>query len=136
MLSKYESYLRFDIKSLGAPTVSSAKLRLFGQLLDTRSINLPTAVYSVSNTTWTETGITWNNKPTSGTTALATVTVTDNVARFYEWDITAFIQSEKSAGCNVVALALKGTLSSSPYTFFNSREASSNRPQLVVTVQP
>ncbi len=133
-LSKLESYLKFDLSSLGAGSISNAKLRLYGQLKDNTSTNIPTAAYSVSGTTWTETGITWNNKPAAGTTALATVTVTNNVGRVYEWDITAFIKSEKSAGRNVVSIALKNPLTSTPYAIFNSKEATSNRPQLVLTV--
>ena len=88
----------------------------------------------MSDTTWTETGITWNNKPVAGTTALATVTVANDVGRYYEWDITAFIQAEKGAGHNVVSIALKNPLTSSPYALFNSKEATSNGPQLVLTV--
>jgi hypothetical protein len=63
---------------------------------------------------------------------LATVTVTDDIARWYEWDVTTFIKAEKSAGRNVVSLVLKNLKSSVPYATFNSREASANRPQLVV----
>jgi hypothetical protein len=60
--------------------------------------------------------------------------VTDTVNRIYEWDITAYIQAEKNAGRNLVSLAMKATASSSEYTVFNSREASSNKPELVVSV--
>jgi hypothetical protein len=130
--STYESYLKFNLSTLGAGTITSAKLRLYGQL-DSGS-NIATALYSVSNTTWSETSITWNNKPVAGTTALSTTTITNNVARFYEWDVTAFIRSEKSAGRNVISLAMKNPQTSSPYAIFNSREASSNKPQLVITV--
>ena len=35
---------------------------------------VPVAVFSVANTTWTENALTWNNKPASGATALATAT--------------------------------------------------------------
>src|SRR5919109_15524 len=119
--SNYESYLKFDLSSVSSG-ISSAKLRLFGNPNDTSSLNVPTAVFAVSNTTWTETGINWSNKPAAATSALATVIVTDAVARFYEWDLTSYIQSEQSAGRNVVTLALKAAATSSPYTIFNSKE--------------
>ena len=45
--------------------------------------------------------ITWNNKPPAGS-ALATTTITNNVVRWYEWDITAYIQAEKAANRNTV----------------------------------
>ena len=54
----------------------------------------------MTNTTWTETGITWNNKPASGTTALATVTIVNNstTPRWYEWDVTAYLQAGEGGG--------------------------------------
>ena len=92
------------------------------------------ATYSITSTTWTETGITWNNKPASGTTALATVTIVNNstTARWYEWDVTAYLQAEKWAGRNVVALAVKNLANSTPFDSFSSKEAASNRPGLLV----
>jgi hypothetical protein len=87
--SNRESYLKFDLAS--ASGVTRARLRLYGRLSDATGSNVPAAVYSVATTSWVESGtssITWNNKPASGATPLATTTVTDNVARWYEWDVT------------------------------------------------
>ena len=131
--SNYESYLKFDLSSVTGG-ISSARLRLYGHLDSTSILNVLQGIFAVSNTTWTETGITWSTKPATTTSPLATVVVPDGVLRFYEWDLTSYIQSEKSAGRNLVSLALKSTAVSSPYTIFNSKEASSNGPQLVVTV--
>ena len=129
--SNYESYLKFNLSGVSGG-ITKATLRLYGRLSGTSSSGIPVSIFAVSSTTWTETGITWNNKPTVGT-LLATVVVPDTINRYYEWDLSAYVQSEKAAGRNVVSLALKSTAASSPYTIFNSREASSNRPQLVVT---
>ena len=88
---------------------------------------------AVASTTWSESGITWNNKPASGATALATVTmVNSTAARWYEWDVSAYLQAEKAAGRTSVTLVLKNLANSSPFDTFRSKEASSNRPQLVV----
>ncbi|HLE64017.1 MAG TPA: Ig-like domain-containing protein, partial [Pyrinomonadaceae bacterium] len=132
-LSTLESYLKFDLASLGTESVISAKLRLTGGLNDTSGTNVVTQVFSVASTTWTETGILWSNKPTSGSTALATVTVTDNVSGLYEWDVTAFVKAEINAERNLVSLVLKNPSTSTPYATFNSREAASNPPELVIT---
>jgi Big-like domain-containing protein/cohesin domain-containing protein/calcineurin-like phosphoesterase family protein len=131
--STHESYLKFDLTSLGPETVVSAKLRLTGQLNDASGMNVATEVFSVSDTSWTETDITWSNKPNSGTTALGSVTVTDNAARLYEWDVTAFVKAEMNANPNVISLALKNPLTSTPYATFNSREAVSSTPELFLT---
>ncbi len=135
-----ESYLRFNLTTVSG--IARAKLRLYGRLSDTSGVNVPIAVYPVANTTWVESGsgsITWNNKPVSGA-SLSSTTVTDNVARWYELDVTSYIQSEKILNHNLVSLALKNLSASNPYVTFNSKEitvATDNRPQLVLwTTQP
>jgi len=128
------TYVTFDLTSV--PTISNARVRLFGAVSATTSTLVQTAVYPVSDTTWTETGLTWNNRPASGTTALATVTIVGNstTARWYELDVTAYLRAEKAAGRNVVALALKNLANSTPYVTFSSKEATTaaNRPQVLV----
>jgi hypothetical protein len=124
------TYVKFDLSMV--PSISNAKLRLFGGLSATTSTVVQTAAYSVSNTTWLESGITWNNKPASGGTALATVTIVNNstTARWYEWEVTAYLQQEKAAGRNLVTLVLKNLANSGPFDTFQSKEAASNGPEL------
>lgn len=124
-------YLRFDLSGLSG-TVTGARLRLFGKVDNTASESHSTALYSVSSTTWAETGITWNNKPPTGTTALSTTTVTSAAATTYQWDATAYVQSELAAGRKVISLALQNVTTSSSTETFNSREASGNLPTLQV----
>ena len=126
-----EGVLKFDLSAVQG-TVGSVKLRLFGNLQDTRATNLATDVYGTS-TSWSETAVTWNNRPAATTAKLGTVTVKNTTGQWYEVDLTAFVQSERAAGRNVVAFLLKNPTSTSPYTAFASREASANKPQLVVT---
>src|SRR3990172_6686319 len=134
--SEFESYLKFDLSGLGSESVTDAKLRLTGQLNDTSDANVATQVFSVSNTTWTEMSITWSNKPNSGSTALASVTVADNVAGLYEWDVTSFVKSEINAERHLVSRALKNPSTSTPYATFNSRQAATNTPELLITTTP
>jgi hypothetical protein len=127
------TYMKFDLTSV--PSITNAKVRLFGAVSATTSTTIQTAVYSVSSTTWTETGLTWNNKPASGTTALGTATIVNNstTARWYELDVTAYLQAEKAAGRNVVTLALKNLANSTPYVSFTSKEGTAaTRPQVLV----
>jgi hypothetical protein len=58
--------------------------------------------------------------------------VTDTTARWYEWDVSAYLQAEKAAGRNTVTLVLKNLVNSSPFDSFRSREAASNRPELLL----
>jgi hypothetical protein len=130
--STRESYLRFDLSG-GPATISSAKLRLFGRLGDTSSASLATQVFGASNTTWGETGITWDNRPATGAGALGTITVSGTTAAWYELDLTAFLKAEKAAGRTLVTLVLRNPTASSAQTIFASDEATTGRPELVVT---
>ena len=133
-----ETYLKFDLAAVTG--ISKATVRLYGSLSDTSGSNVPASIYSVATTTWTESGngsITWNNKPAAGATPLATTVITNDVPRWYEFDVTAYLQAEKAAGRNVVSLAVKNTSQSSPFASFNSKEAANNQPQLILwTTQP
>jgi hypothetical protein len=126
----FETYVMFDVGQ--HCTVSSVKLRLFGRLNNNNPLNVPVSAYSVANTTWTETGITWNNKPPEGS-LLTTTIIANNTQAWYEWDITSYIQSELAAGRHIIAIALKNTTVTSNQAVFNSRQASSNKPVVVVT---
>jgi endo-1,4-beta-D-glucanase Y len=130
-----QTYLGFDLSSISG-TISSVVLKVYGKLEDIRSTNIPVGVYSVSGTSWSEAALTWNNKPVAGTTALSTVTLTDSIARYYNWDITAYVKSEKAAGRNAISLAMINTVISTPRLVWNSKETGSNAPQLVVTTIP
>ena len=69
-LNQYRAYLKFTVTGLtGAPT--SAVLRL--QVIDGSTNG--GSVYSLTNTSWTETGITWNNAPAITGTALSSLGV-------------------------------------------------------------
>lgn len=125
------TYLRFDASG-ATGTVTSAILRVYGKLDDNRNSNIPVNVHAVSNTTWTESTITWNNKPATGA-SLGSATVTDSIGRYYTWDITAYVQAEKAAGRNTISLALLSTIATNPRITWNSKETGSNAPQLVVT---
>jgi hypothetical protein len=121
--------LRFDLSSVS--TINSAKLRLFGSLSGAGSQAFQ--VFSTGNSSWTEFGITFNNKPTVGATALASTTMSGTFARAYEWDLTAFLRAEKAAGRNVVTLAVRTSTVSPLIATFNSGESAGNWPELVIT---
>jgi Bacterial Ig domain/IPT/TIG domain/Beta-propeller repeat/Carboxypeptidase regulatory-like domain len=128
-----ETYLKFD--TTATTGVARAQIRLYGRLSDLSVGNIPAGVFPVALTTWIESGsgsITWNTKPVAGTSALSTTTITENVARWYEWDVTAYVQAEKVAGRHVVSFAVKNTTASGNFATFNSREATANQPQLVL----
>lgn len=126
-----EAYLRFNLTGLSG-TVSAVQLRVYGKIDGTAVPSVPVGVFAVSNTTWTEAALTWNNKPASGA-ALDTATATNAAYTYHTWDITSYVQGELAAGRTNIALVMKSLQAHDPRIFWNSSEFGSNPPQLVVT---
>jgi hypothetical protein len=126
-----EAYLRFDLSSVSS--INTARLRLFGRLSAAAASGVRTSVFAAANTSWTEAGLTWNNRPASGAAALASATIRGTAGAWYEWDVTTYLRAQKAAGRNLVTLILRNPFTSLPWCIFNSDDATSNRPELVVT---
>jgi hypothetical protein len=106
------------------------KLRLYGQF-DKSGNTSAVDVFDVASQTWQEQTITYNNKPAEGANAQASVTASSTTAKYYEWDLTQYINNKKSAGSNIISLALKNKSTTSGFLQFNSKENASFRPELV-----
>jgi len=125
------AYYKFDLSSLD--TIGTAKLRLFGRLIsDVASDSVVTGVFG-ADSGWTEAGLNFNNKPVPGSAALATTRVAAGALQWYEWDVTDYLRQQKAAGKTSVTLVVQNLTLGSTSAGFRSREASGNRPQLVVT---
>lgn len=122
------THVRFPI---GSGSVGRAVLRLRGALTD--SSDLPVAVYPVANTTWAESTVTWNTQPPAGATAIASIRVAGVTPVWYEWDVSAYVRSERAAGRTSASFMLAATAATSPYATFASREAAANRPELLIS---
>jgi hypothetical protein len=121
---------RFSIpQSVGAFT--TATLRVYG-----RSDTGPTSdsVYAVMDGAWTETGVTWNNKPALGN-KLATAAIT-TTPQYHDWTVSAFARDQVAAGHTInLAITMDASTAASPDTF-NSREATGNPPLLLLSRGP
>jgi glucose/arabinose dehydrogenase len=127
-----EGYLNFDLTTISG-NINNAQIKVYGNLGAAGSI--PVGVYSVATTTWAEATINWNNKPAAGATALATTTVDDINGKYYLWDVTSYIQSEKLAGRTAVSFNMKNLAVTTPQTVWSSKEGA-NPPQIVITYTP
>jgi hypothetical protein len=128
-----ETYLTFDLSAVTG-TVTGATLKVNGHTQDSRDANIAVGAYAVSSTNWAEGTLTWNNKPASAASPLATATVTDATARYYNWNIASYIQSEIAAGHTKVSFALKNQQETQGQLMWNSKETGSNAPQLALTL--
>jgi len=124
-------YIRFDISSFSA-NISSAKLRLYGNMNNTNVSNVPVDVRDVTNTTWGETTINYSNKPAPASAVTATKTILNTTPQYYEWDLTSYIIAKKNAGATLISLNLQTTNVISNQAVFNTKENASNKPQLAV----
>jgi glucose/arabinose dehydrogenase len=123
-----QAFLRFAI---GTGVVSRAVLRLHGGLSSAGDVPVP--VHAVASTTWGESSLTWNTRPARGSTALTSTTVRGTAKGWYEWDVTSYVRSERAAGRTAVGFVLLGIVTTTPYASFSSRNATSNRPELLIS---
>ena len=115
-----ETYLKFNLQTLGSLDVSLAKLRMFVSDTSGHAQN----VKPVADDSWTEQTLTFNNRPAKGS---AINTFTPSSSGWLEIDLTAFVAA--NAG-SVLSLAIDSN-GSNAYAF-NSAEATSNRVELVI----
>jgi hypothetical protein len=127
----FDAYLKFNMSGVSG-SITSVKLRIFAS--SSTATGTTTAVYSIANTPWSETGITWNNKPVRDAVLPGSnATINSTTAASYDLDITNYVRNEKSAGKDVISLVLHNSSASTVFVTLNSREAAANKPQLIVT---
>ncbi|MDX2019667.1 MAG: DNRLRE domain-containing protein [Deltaproteobacteria bacterium] len=116
----FHGYLRFAVGNVGA--ISNVKLRFYV----TNASAGPYYVRRVANNTWTESGITWNNKPAPDATNIATIT-SASANTWKEVDITSLVTAPNATYSLAI---IPGTTDGMD---FSSRNATSNQPQIVIT---
>jgi hypothetical protein len=126
-----DAYFKFDLTSVA--TVSNAKLRVFGNTDDGTAVTFSAS--AVADSSWSETGITYNNRPPLGATISGQLTASGTAEAWYEFDVTSYIQGEKAAGHNITTIALHAAFNPSGGTRIDlrSREVGMNPPQLAIT---
>jgi hypothetical protein len=122
-----EVYLKFDLSALPSG-LNSAKLRLNVESVDASVAGLTWQGYYVPDDSWTETSITWNNKP-AGTTLLTTVSGISS--GYIEFNITRQVLDEIAAD-KILSVKLVAN-NNAAHTRFSSRENANVilRPQLL-----
>jgi O-glycosyl hydrolase len=128
-----ESYLRFDISSLVAASITSVKLRLYGNLSDTANASVGVGIYSAASTAWNEGAINFANRPARSASPLASQGVSGTTARWYEFDVTAYVKAQRLAGATAITLVIANPAVSTSRAVFSSDEAATARPELVIS---
>ncbi len=117
--------LKFDLTAQAGTTITNAKLRVY-KMANTASHAIN--VFSAGSDTWTETGVTWNNKPTKDASQ-AVLNV--STLGYYEWDITAFVNAQFT-GDKVVSVYMTDENTTGIWSQWYSKEGT-QKPQLVIS---
>lgn len=115
--------LRFTVGGVGG-TVSAAKLRL--RTIGGNDGSPAGGTFrAMTNTTWSETGTTWNNQPAIDGAALGSIGAV-TADGWYELDVTAVVGGDGT-------YSFGATSSNSNGAYYDSRESGADAPQLVLT---
>jgi glucose/arabinose dehydrogenase len=129
-----DAYMKFDISQLDVTNMGDAKLRVYGRMSSLSDTNVVIGLYEAPKAKWGERTISYDNRPVTLSKAVGTITVTHNENQWWEFDVGDFLRAQKEAGRSIVTLALRNLDPTSAFTILHSRNASSNGPQLVVSV--
>lgn len=116
------TYLKFDLHGVPISTLTNAKLRLYNQSAVTTQWN----VYPIltANNGWTETGITWNNRPPYDSTHILDSVAGSGATGYVYWNINSAVKNVGSD--SILSLFVMAPLSQSyVYAGFTSRQGAS-----------
>jgi hypothetical protein len=127
------TYLKFDLSDY--TKVDTAKLRLTIQSGNINATVTQWQLWKCDNDNWTETGLTWNNKPAT-TTLLGTIP--GKRSGVAEWNISSIVNAEANAD-KILTLCIVGTVvnGTSDVTFYSKETATTSvRPKLIIEAPP
>ncbi|RYZ03365.1 MAG: DNRLRE domain-containing protein [Myxococcales bacterium] len=133
-VKKYDSgwnrtaYLRFDTSRFDA-SFTQVTLRAYGSYGQSP---IAVAVHGTS-ANWSESTLSWSNRPALSGGPLASQTVSSSTPRWYEWDVTAYVRAQKALGQPAVGFALESLTYGNGIATFASKESGPNGAQLVVS---
>jgi hypothetical protein len=114
--------IKFTVSGLNGQQVVSAKLRLYNVDPSSKGGDF----YAVSDNSWQEETITWNNAPVALTNLLGSIGSV-SIGNWYEVDLTSLISGDGTYSVRISSTSSDGA-------DYSSKEGA-NPPQLVVTVQ-
>ncbi len=123
------AYIGFSLNDTNS--ISRATLRICVDTNDGTTV--PLNVFTVS-TPWQENTMTWNNQPGFSASPLNPTPISVNSTEYiwYEFDVTSYVQAQKSGGATGVSFALHSENNGGTNINLKSREASVNQPQLAI----
>ncbi len=129
-----EVYLKFSLANF-ASKQTSKKLRLFIKDANTNILNTDWEVWTCSNSNWTESELTWNNKPSS---KKMLTTLKGKKEGIVEWDISNLSKEDLDENGFVTLLIKSTTKGGSTDVIFYSKETNTQwmRPVILINEHP
>lgn len=137
--NKSYGYYKFDISQLpDADQIGKTLFSVWGR--DTsKTTSAPATNYiqifgAEDADSWTETGITWNNKPATGTEPIAEV-LYKSANDYQDADITAYVKQQKQKGAKTITLMMAAKTSSGIFYHRGKDTTASGQmpPRLIVS---
>ncbi|KRF43737.1 OmpL47-type beta-barrel domain-containing protein [Paenibacillus sp. Soil787] len=125
-----EAYLKFDLSGYAGTKVDSATVRLYAASVGANVGN--TEADYVADDSWTESGVTWNTKPTSS--AILATWPKPKAAGFIQFDVTNQLNAELAqSGDKKLSIRMQSLLSGDGVDY-STKEATTagNRPTLIL----
>jgi hypothetical protein len=126
------TYLKFDTSALAGRTVTGATLKVTTTPNSSSGSPDTQVVHPVADSSWTESGLTYNTRPAVGAANLGSVS---NTISNTTYSISLDASQLQSLIGGQLTLALDSTGGAGDAFYVNSREATANPPQLALTVQ-
>ncbi|MGI2296432.1 polysaccharide lyase family 8 super-sandwich domain-containing protein [Paenibacillus sp. GXUN7292] len=119
------AYTKLDV-SAANPNMFDAKLYLYGALTAASGGTTELKLFSVADDSWSESGITWNNRPSYG--SLIASASFDPTYKYREFDIMEYVKSERQ-GDGIASLYMDGP---SSFVTLTSREHAQYAPYVLI----
>jgi hypothetical protein len=126
------TYLKFDTSALAGRTVTGATLKVTTTSTSSSGSPDTQVVHPVADSSWTESGLTYNTRPAVGAANLGSVANTNSNTTY---SISLDAGQLQSLIGGQLTLALDSTGGAGDAFYVNSREAAANPPQLALTAQ-
>jgi len=123
-------YLKFDLSELNPDNVIDAQLKMYNNLLSTSGGDRIISVYVTDNSVWSETNLTFDNKPELD--QKITITSIDEMNSWISWNVTDAIKQNNNAELTLSITYDSFMLGHEEQTIFNSKEALENSPYLEI----
>ena len=125
------AYLKFNLAPLHAKNITSAQLDLYAIIVNLTGVSRVLTAYYVSNNSWSESTLDFDNAPAFTNTSYAQTSVSAE-NQWYTFDLTNMAQQQMNGELSIAIAFQLLYEHNQEQVVFNSNRATSDQPKLVV----